>query len=142
MFIDASALVSILRREGDSAMMQARIAAADGPRYVSAVVRFEAVLAVARALSTLPNLADMARSELLREARSLVNDYLNEIGADDIAIDSAISNAAIDAAATYGKVVGHKAGLNMGDCFAYACAKSVNVPLLYKGNNFSETDLA
>ena len=34
------------------------------------------------------------------------------------------------------------AGLNFGDCFAYACAKSLKVPLLYKGNDFALTDLA
>lgn len=142
MFIDASALVSILRREEDSADMVARIIAADGPCYVSAMVRFEATLAVARALSTLPQLTGFSRSELISEARSLVDDYLSEIGAGDIAIDTAIGHAAIDAAATYGKAVGHKAGLNLGDCFSYACAKSKNLTLLYKGNDFAETDLA
>lgn len=142
MFIDASALVSILRREEDSSDMAARILTASGPCHVSAMVRFEATLAVARALSTLPQLARFSRAELIAEARSLVDGYLGEIGVIDMPIDGAIGSAAIDAAATYGKAVGHKAGLNMGDCFAYACAKSKNLPLLYKGNDFSETDLA
>jgi len=43
---------------------------------------------------------------------------------------------------TYGKLVGHPADLNMGDCFAYACAKVYGAQLLYKGRDFSETDLA
>lgn len=42
---------------------------------------------------------------------------------------------------TYGKVVGHPAKLNLGDCFAYACAKAIEVPLLYKGDDFVRTDL-
>ena len=142
MFIDASALVSILRREEDSANIAARIRAGDGPCYVSAMVRFEATLAVARALSTLPQLTGFSRSELIAEARSLVDDYLSEISAIDMPIDTAIASAAIDAAAAYGKAVGHKAGLNMGDCFSYACAKSKKLPLLYKGNDFAQTDLA
>jgi ribonuclease VapC len=49
---------------------------------------------------------------------------------------------ALSGSATYGKAVGHPADLNLGDCFAYACAKALNVPLLYKGNDFSQTDLA
>ncbi len=36
----------------------------------------------------------------------------------------------------------HPAALNMGDCFAYACAKALAVPLLYKGDDFAQTDLA
>ena len=36
----------------------------------------------------------------------------------------------------------HKAGLNFGDCFAYALAKQKNEPLLYKGNDFSQTDIS
>ena len=38
--------------------------------------------------------------------------------------------------------VGHPARLNMGDCFAYACAKRLDAPLLYKGDDFARTDLA
>jgi ribonuclease VapC len=49
---------------------------------------------------------------------------------------------AIDAFATYGKGRRHKAGLNYGDCFVYALAKTMDLPLLFKGNDFSHTDLA
>lgn len=42
---------------------------------------------------------------------------------------------------TYGKG-NHPAKLNMGDCFAYACAKTNHARLLYKGDDFSKTDLA
>ncbi len=35
----------------------------------------------------------------------------------------------------------HPAGLNFGDCFAYALAKAANEPLLFKGKDFSKTDL-
>ena len=48
---------------------------------------------------------------------------------------------AIDAHARYGKGR-HRAALNMGDCFAYACAKANDAKLLYKGEDFSKTDLA
>jgi ribonuclease VapC len=49
---------------------------------------------------------------------------------------------AIRALSIYGKMVGHPAQLNMGDALSYACAKAFHVPLLYKGDDFSKTDLA
>lgn len=42
----------------------------------------------------------------------------------------------------FGKGSGHPAGLNLGDCFAYALAKESGEPLLFKGQDFSETDIA
>ena len=42
----------------------------------------------------------------------------------------------------FGKGSGHPAGLNFGDCFAYALAKSMREPLLFKGDDFSHTDVA
>jgi ribonuclease VapC len=41
----------------------------------------------------------------------------------------------------FGKGSGHKAGLNFGDCFAYALAKSAGEPLLFKGDDFVHTDV-
>jgi ribonuclease VapC len=41
----------------------------------------------------------------------------------------------------YGKGSGHPAGLNFGDCFAYALARDLGEPLLYKGADFSQTDI-
>lgn len=41
----------------------------------------------------------------------------------------------------FGKGTGHPAQLNFGDCFSYALAKTLSVPLLYKGKDFSQTDL-
>lgn len=60
----------------------------------------------------------------------------------DIMIFVEIGNGAIDASMKYGKALEHKADLNFGDCFAYACAKANRLALLYKGNDFSLTDLA
>lgn len=123
------------------AELQERILTTDDVILVSAMVRFEATLAVARDLSTSPSLLGFSESALISEAAALVAGYLREIDARDVVIDRDIGAAAIDAAANYGKAIGHKAALNMGDCFSYACAKSLNLPLLYKGKDFSETDL-
>ena len=56
-------------------------------------------------------------------------------------IDQRIGEAAIDAHDRFGKGR-HPARLNMGDCFAYACARTNNAPLLFKGEDFALTDVA
>jgi len=48
---------------------------------------------------------------------------------------------ALDAYDRFGKGTGHPAGLNYGDCFSYALAKQSGEPLLFKGNDFTHTDL-
>ena len=57
------------------------------------------------------------------------------------AFTEAHSLVALAACARYGKGR-HPAALNFGDCCAYALAKSLNLPLLYKGNDFAQTDVA
>jgi ribonuclease VapC len=52
------------------------------------------------------------------------------------------TKAAYEAFVLYGKGNGHPAGLNLGDLFAYALARTRNLPLLFKGNDFSQTDVA
>ncbi len=141
MFIDASAIVAILARETTADTLIDRIERAGGPFVVSPLVRFEAALALARARShgRAPHRPDARR---IRRAKKLVDDFLAEIGAADIAIDTAIGNGALEAAGRYGKVAGHPAALNFGDCFAYACARAAGTPLLYTGADFAKTDLA
>lgn len=48
---------------------------------------------------------------------------------------------AVDAFMRFGRGRGHSAKLNFGDCMAYALAKSLNAPLLYKGDDFAQTDI-
>lgn len=55
-------------------------------------------------------------------------------------MDPAVRHIAIDAFDRYGKSR-HPAALNFGDCFAYACARHAGVPLLYKGDDFPQTDI-
>jgi ribonuclease VapC len=141
MFVDSSVLVAIFNQEGDGADWEARVATLTSI-VVSPMVKFEAALAISREAALRSENEGKTRASLLIEARAFLDMYLVALGADEVAITADIGNAAIDAAAAYGKVVGHKAGLNFGDCFSYACAKSLNLPLLYKGNDFSHTDLA
>ncbi len=57
-----------------------------------------------------------------------------------MALDHTVADLAIDAFRRYGKGR-HKAALNFGDCLVYATAKHLDLPLLYKGQDFIHTDL-
>ncbi|UVC10647.1 type II toxin-antitoxin system VapC family toxin [Rhizobium sp. TH2] len=142
MFLDASVLVAIFNEEADGAALELRIADLTSPTYISPMVKFEAAMAIARSNWERNGETGQRRAVLMAEASKALERYLAEIGVRELPITPAIGDGALHAAATFGKVVGHKAALNMGDCFSYACAKAQNVPLLYKGNDFSQTDLA
>lgn len=58
------------------------------------------------------------------------------------AVTPSRARIARDAYGDYEKGSGHKASLNFGDCFAYALAKETGEPLLFKGDDFSSTDIA
>jgi ribonuclease VapC len=58
-----------------------------------------------------------------------------------IAFDAEQMRAAASAFDRYGKGINPKSRLNLADCAAYALAKSLSAPLLFKGNDFSATDL-
>ena len=58
-----------------------------------------------------------------------------------VAIEFSAAHGALDAFARYGKGTQHPAQVNLGDCFAYAQAKSSRAALLFKGDDFSMTDL-
>lgn len=137
MFVDASVIVAILNQELGWEELVKQLSRVAGPLYISALVRFEAAQAVARAGAG----SRKPTAEALFNARDLVDRFLVEIDAENVTIDDDIGSRAIDASARYGKAVGHQADLNLGDCFAYACAKRRDLPLLYKGNDFALTDL-
>ena len=62
-------------------------------------------------------------------------------GVQTISITAREAEAALDAFSRYGKGRGHPAQLNMGDCFAYAVAQTYRTALLFKGDDFSKTDV-
>ncbi|MBZ9898225.1 MULTISPECIES: type II toxin-antitoxin system VapC family toxin [unclassified Mesorhizobium] len=138
MFVDASVVVAILAKESGWEELLKRIADVDGQLYISALVRLEATLALGRVNAG----AKKPTPEMLSAARDLVDAFIVEIDARNVAINEDIGGRAIDASIRYGKAVGHPADLNFGDCFSYACAKALDVPLLFKGNDFLKTDLA
>ncbi|MGV6871266.1 type II toxin-antitoxin system VapC family toxin [Pseudochelatococcus sp. B33] len=141
MFVDASVIVAILWREPGYEEIRKRLEDADGPFFISPLVRFEAVVALARqkagevgAVKRIP--------QFLLQAQAAVDEFVAAIDAEEVALSASIGRRAIEASAAYGKSIGHAASLNLGDCFAYACAKELKVALLYKGNDFAHTDLA
>jgi len=69
-----------------------------------------------------------------------VHAYLDLAGIEILAVPPEAEAGALDAYDRFGKGR-HPAGLNFGDCFAYACARAHGVPLLYKGNDFPLTDI-
>ena len=129
MFVDASAIVAILTREDDEPELIERLRGA-GPKTTSGVAVYEAVLALAR-----------KTEGSLTAAVEQVDAFLDLTETQVVAMPPMVGRDAVAAFESYGKRR-HPANLNMGDCFAYAMAKHLNVPLLYKGDDFAKTDLA
>ena len=129
MFIDASAFCAILLDEADGPEFMDKIEAA-GPCLTSAMAIMETTLALIR---------DPRRDVALTRER--IRALLREASIRIVEIGAAESESAIDAYVRFGKGR-HPARLNMGDCFAYACARTHGVPLLFKGEDFVLTDVA
>ncbi|MDQ2804208.1 MAG: type II toxin-antitoxin system VapC family toxin [Pseudomonadota bacterium] len=128
MFLDASAIIAILAREGDGAALAARLGQA-AKVHTSPVAVYEAVLGLAR----IGNVS-------LPDAETVLDHFLREAQAEIAPIDAELGRRAIRAFERFGKGR-HPAGLNMGDCFAYACAEALQAPLLFKGDDFPRTDI-
>ena len=81
---------------------------------------------------------------ILKQRRYIENRlHLDEwLAIYDVAVDqgAALASTALEAYLTFGKGR-HPARLNLADCFAYALAKELDVPLLYKGDDFAKTDI-
>ena len=138
MFIDASAVVAILKREPDYDDLLKLLAASPTNALFSPLSRFEAIVSLARAGSGQHHAAS---SKQIEAAKAAVDLLMADLGAESVSITDAVGEGALSAAQTYGRAVGHPAGLNLGDCFAYACAKERRVGLLYRGDDFARTDL-
>jgi ribonuclease VapC len=129
MFVDASAAIAILGGEEDGVALSLMLEGAHTV-LVSPISLYETVAGLAR-----------KRECPIEEAKQIVDLFVAECAAQTVPITPAIGDLAIAAFAQFGKGR-HKADLNMGDCFAYACARFHEVPLLFKGNDFVHTDIA
>jgi ribonuclease VapC len=128
MFVDASAWTAVILNEPEAEEFESKLLASSIV-LTSAMSNWETVRAVMK---------------VMRQSQARVEDivfgYQRGVGARVVPIDEAEQALALQAHARFGKGV-HPAKLNMGDCFAYACAKAHGVPLLYKGGDFALTDI-
>jgi ribonuclease VapC len=126
MVVDTSAISAILFGEAEGRSFLEALA---GPEraFMSAFTRLEASIVV-----------EARKGEA--GARALA-ELMATSGIDTIPFDTGQAELALDAWRRYGKGR-HPAGLNLGDCASYALARFIGEPLLYKGDDFSRTDVA
>lgn len=122
--VDTSALMAILLGEPDALSYLETLGRGD-VWWLSAATRTEVLIVTAARLS--PDVP--------------VSDFLRQQNIHTVPVDEALADAAADAWRRYGKGR-HPAGLNFGDCFSYALARQTKLPLLFKGDDFAQTDVA
>lgn len=127
-FIDTSAFVAVLANEPERDGFLEAIEAADR-RLASPVVRLETCIVLSRRLDFSPQAA---------EAR--YNLFLDEAGVEEIAMGSDVGVGAVACFTRFGKGR-HPARLNFSDCLSYACAKAHGARMLFKGDDFAQTDV-
>ena len=127
MIVDTSAVIAILRNEQDATSYAKAIADASIRRISAAnYVETAAVIDGSR-----DPVASRRLDDLLREARFVIEP-----------VTESQARIAREAYRDFGRGSGHAARLNLGDCFAYALAKVLDEPLLFKGDDFIHTDVA
>jgi ribonuclease VapC len=126
MVIDSSALLAILLDEPEAAEFLLVIKNA-AVRGISAASFLETGMVLRRDASG--------------ERQKLFEDLIVALRLSIVPVTELQARSALAAFALYGKGQGHPAGLNFGDCLAYALAKVSGEPLLFKGNDFSHTDI-
>jgi ribonuclease VapC len=128
MFLDASAIIAIIARESDGVVLAGRLRQANEV-HTSPIAIYETVLGLAR-----------VGSMSIQEARAVLDRFLEEVRVQIMPINAEVGRSAVAAFERYGRGR-HPAALNMGDCFAYACARELDLPILSKGEDFPLTDI-
>ena len=126
MVVDTSALIAIMQNEPERRRFNELIEAATAT-YVSAATLLETRMVL---FARSGDSAVLALDAFLLKSRMIVME-----------VSPHIADIAFDAYRRYGKVRGRGAALNYGDCFSYALAKHLAAPLLFKGSDFSKTDI-
>jgi ribonuclease VapC len=123
-----------------------------GPEHALAVIFKEPekqalqdiIAAADRCVMSAVNAHETATVLRLRHGRQAVEQFWQRLVENEIEVypfDEAQVHAAADAFDRYGKGIHPKARLNLSDCAAYALARTLNAPLLFKGDDFAETDI-
>lgn len=127
-FVDASAMISMMAGENDADELADRLAAAR-LRLCSAVSVWETIAGLCRTyMFSVPS------------ARTVVQSFIELNDLKFVGIGERELELVAQAYAEFGKGR-HPAALNMGDCFAYACAKANRARLLFTGDDFTKTDI-
>jgi ribonuclease VapC len=126
MVIDTSALLAILQDEPERRSFNEAIEAAES--RVMSVANYVEVSIVVESRHGAEGLRELDR-------------FVDLAGIELVGVDVGQGKIARDAFSRFGKGR-HPAALNFGDCFAYALARILAQPLLFKGDDFSKTDLA
>ncbi|WP_419901149.1 type II toxin-antitoxin system VapC family toxin [Kiloniella sp.] len=124
--IDTSAIIAILTDEPERRQFNEIIGATQAC-YIS----------VANLLETRIVLYSRAGEN----ATLALDSYLLKSNIKPVETTAIMGDLAFSAYRRFGKGTGHPASLNYGDCFSYALAMNKNIPLLFKGNDFSQTDI-
>lgn len=125
MVLDTSSILAILLGEPEAELFTEMISK-DQKRLLSAATALELMIVI-----------EAKKGEAGGRELDL---FLHRAKIDIVPFDSEQAEVARTAWRHYGKS-NHPAGLNFGDCFAYALAKTSGEPLLFKGNDFSQTDI-
>jgi ribonuclease VapC len=125
MIVDTSALVAILSGEAEADV------------FAELVTSTRCLLSVGTFIETAIVVDAQSKPLPSRKLDDLVRDSKIEL----VPVTAAQANLARQAYRDYGKGSGHPARLNFGDCFAFALAKETGMPLLYKGDDFSKTEI-
>ncbi len=126
MIVDSSAVIALLRSEPEASAIAAALAEA-GASLMSAATYLETGIVL-----------DSVRDPVVSRQLDVLLDTASIQIAEVTAEQARIARAAYR---DFGRGSGHPAGLNFGDCFAYALAKDTGRPLLFKGDDFSHTDV-
>jgi ribonuclease VapC len=129
MIVDTSALIAIAWDEPERTRFEDAIEA-DSVRLISAASVLEGVIVMMRRVGR----------AAASEAVARFHELLDQLGLEIEPVTASQVRTAEAAYLSFGKGL-HPAGLNFGDCFAYALAKETGEPLLFKGDDFAQTDL-
>jgi ribonuclease VapC len=124
--IDTSVLIALLKVEHDAPELIQCMAAAPA-RYVSAGSMLECGIVIG--------------SKYGDVGLSAMRELCSSLALEVVPFDADQSRVGYEAFRRYGRGSKHPAKLNFGDCFAYALAKTRNLPLLFKGDDFIHTDI-
>ena len=126
MIVDSSAVIAIVQREPDAATLFNAFRRGETPSMsVGSLIETTIVI-------------DSKRDPVISKE---LDRFFEQVRMQFVPVDERQARIVREAYRDFGRGSGHPARLNFGDCFAYAAAKALDGPLLYKGTDFGLTDV-